>query len=618
MPGQVPLQRKPAPGRDPADGHAAAHGLNDAPRVAQLARVGRMLNDRPLRQARVSAPVIQGYSLENSSGGAATLHSHAPEPVLEGTTVRHPAQQRAAKGAQFRLSDDRSIAVHNTTNEPKEFFAKNSVFVASNTALTAAGSDVRLRKVGAKAYFGNDQLAAIGPARVNAEPVLEGFQQLWSHICISLTSKLMGNPQGTSHEQVVLEDAASGNRSGFAIEPTGQTAPEISRLAENLTNSPADPHAPQARLEAARVHATTAPNATVGRPYGLASHAGTIDAGAQQLGVNQYARPEVGEGFATFTIAPGGSKPLDFASTGRAVKRGNSWGYHHAAVVARSTDGRDWVTLENYNRDPQARDKLLPLVYERYRKAAVRKANNLQKRAKEQKRPPLSEEAVQAAVAQYLTTENPHAAAYLNELSMAQSNATKNSLWFFRMYGSGPGQSFHEEQAASGAYLNPLTVRIRHDPLRKPRATLNTFRTGIVEKLGQVTWPAGRTPLSGLATGVHGLIAQIDAAPPGRTNQQARDLLGNVRGAYAAWLTAHFVPRLVQALNGTRRGVTATATTLAQLRDQSQEAEPPPGKKARLGNYLGSFLYGEDLYNASRTTSVSRLRALVTSAPQEL
>ncbi|WP_189967456.1 hypothetical protein [Streptomyces violascens] len=36
--------------------------------------------------------------------------------------------------------------------------------------------------------------------------------------------------------------------------------------------------------------------------------------------------------------------------------------------------------------------------------------------------------------------------------------------WFFRVYGGGPGESFHEQQAASGFFNNPMTLRVGRPP----------------------------------------------------------------------------------------------------------------------------------------------------------
>ena len=77
---------------------------------------------------------------------------------------------------------------------------------------------------------------------------------------------------------------------------------------------------------------------------------------ARELGVNQYVAPEVGQAF--------GSVSLGFAKTGegmpdyvtdptgatkKAPSRGEIWGTHYGAVVARS--GGDTMTLENYARN---------------------------------------------------------------------------------------------------------------------------------------------------------------------------------------------------------------------------------------------------------------------------
>jgi hypothetical protein len=58
---------------------------------------------------------------------------------------------------------------------------------------------------------------------------------------------------------------------------------------------------------------------------------------AAKFGVNEFARPDIGESYGTF-----GTKDLPEG-------KGDKWNYHFAAVVAR--DGDDSVTLENFNRE---------------------------------------------------------------------------------------------------------------------------------------------------------------------------------------------------------------------------------------------------------------------------
>jgi hypothetical protein len=48
------------------------------------------------------------------------------------------------------------------------------------------------------------------------------------------------------------------------------------------------------------------------------------------------------------------------------------------------------------------------------------------------------------------------------ELEYEQAIATEpKSKWFFHLYGSGKGQSFHEQAGKSGYFKNPLTLGVR-------------------------------------------------------------------------------------------------------------------------------------------------------------
>jgi hypothetical protein len=100
-------------------------------------------------------------------------------------------------------------------------------------------------------------------------------------------------------------------------------------------------------------------------PYAAAALAAgaPFTASLQQYGLNQFAAPEVGEGFVTSSliaaaagagVAPGAMPPTYrdhyhlAAGVPQVVLRGRTWGSHWAGVVAR--DGADVVTLENYAR----------------------------------------------------------------------------------------------------------------------------------------------------------------------------------------------------------------------------------------------------------------------------
>ncbi len=130
----------------------------------------------------------------------------------------------------------------------------------------------------------------------------------------------------------------------------------------------------------------------------------------QHLAVNQHARPaRIGQGLRTASMgaryAIGAGQGLDDHANNRVIQHPAdinqvAWGYHWGGVVA--VDGTDYITLENYARAAE------------------------------------TSPAVAAAAA-----------------------ATQVHLFYFQMYGAGPGQSWHEQWEPPGpgkAFVNGLTT----------------------------------------------------------------------------------------------------------------------------------------------------------------
>jgi hypothetical protein len=108
--------------------------------------------------------------------------------------------------------------------------------------------------------------------------------------------------------------------------------------------------------------------AAIAQPWGTTTRlaAGPFTASLQQYGVNQFADPEVGEGFCTSTlisaaagasVAQNGMPPTytDYsrlaAGNPLVVQHPRTWGSHWGGVVAK--DGTDVITLENYARNTE-------------------------------------------------------------------------------------------------------------------------------------------------------------------------------------------------------------------------------------------------------------------------
>jgi hypothetical protein len=148
----------------------------------------------------------------------------------------------------------------------------------------------------------------------------------------------------------------------------------------------------------------------------------------------------------------------DYASQFQHYVR-SPWTWHFAGVVARS--GGEWVTLENYNRADELEKACLSLaaqVEATYRGQIDRIMSELR------------DDMNGKSVAEFNTFISGGANYVIDELNtylQAQVQPAianfpaASGMWFFQLYGSKKGQSFHEAMAQTGDFVNPLTVRWR-------------------------------------------------------------------------------------------------------------------------------------------------------------
>jgi hypothetical protein len=243
------------------------------------------------------------------------------------------------------------------------------------------------------------------------------------------------------------------------------------------------------------------------RDYAMATRDATM---ASRLGVNQFAMPDIGESFGTFSnqwrgvTSEQGKGALDLGSEtkksrkaldkqlGKNVSkpqellddslklstkklanfRKRVWTWHFATVVARR--GTDSVTLENYNRQTtgaqeiEARWEDLQQVYSKY--------------AKHMKVPEESKPSVKMPALREVLKKKQVAfeAAQFEYLRLFDD---KGQRWFFQMYGSplkegdrGLDQSFHTAWTSANDFVNPLTLRVS-------AAANESFKFRIIEKL---------------------------------------------------------------------------------------------------------------------------------------
>jgi hypothetical protein len=409
---------------------AAGGGLHQDPALeAEATRLG----ERAARgdEARVEGaprhagadrppPVRQGYLVFNPAAGHANVANYNPHTTFNaqqkvgGSFMNALAAPNIVAGAAnvpVRISQNGLLAVEDsdlTNRQPKYFFA---------TAGSVQGFNERLMRVGS-------------------------VYQLVANHAETLDFDLNG-----VHRQLVRVDArnVSNNTSGdnlttaqFCEQMIKEVTGASTTMAPALGRNPATPMPNQPGYEtvyadiaqyyvadelagthhAANIDLQNAPLAypthseTIGVAYGTAMHAHlnvaanpALDLAAQQMQVNQYASPDVGEGIVTQrlgeTVAGAVQDPYH-ARVENAPSDATLWRYHWGGAVAR--DGTDFVTLENYARS--AEDAL--------------------------------------------------------------GNVGGDPRFYFQMYGAGGGQSWHEQWATIHAgtrnFANPLTMKVLPTP----------------------------------------------------------------------------------------------------------------------------------------------------------
>jgi hypothetical protein len=411
------------------------------------------------------------YKLQTEENDHA-FKTQAKNPALSNEGSIGHKITRSNEKQMLRLADDGTMAIHATEQEAKEFYAVDSVFADSQAKLQEAESQVKLvKKEGTQIGAENKTLYKIvaEPAGGQVEEDAQEFATLVTDTCIEMASGVMGNPSEYSHE-AVFQKPEEPEKLAHITSGSVMGDKKINVLADALSSA-GDETKPEQLLKQVEEGGEIPPP---GEAYGGRSGRGDLDILGAKTGINRYAQPEVGEGFATFTVPGGPTGKMDYTGEAEIERVGHVWGYHFAGVVARSQDKQDSITLENYNRKDDVGFLLLPVVRELETKHQE-KLEGIQKELQEAlgSNEPNSRAGIQIRFEKLmhafegLTKEN----AQKEYLRITRSYIAAQS-WFFQMYGSGQGQSFHEQQAASGAFVNPLTLRVRRPKQERLNAKL--------------------------------------------------------------------------------------------------------------------------------------------------
>ncbi|MBI2767622.1 MAG: hypothetical protein HYX53_17125 [Chloroflexi bacterium] len=501
----------PAPvavGAAPRGRHDAVIGLQ---RSVGNRAVGRLLAGQGpavLVQRFGTTKKYDETQAEPAEGRAAPpmFSTHSVDPVITGRgEIRH--EMKRPKHPELMVADDGTMAISKTKAESEEFYATDEVVDAANTALEAKHSAVILdNEIGNSISLKGKTLKMVKPGiRVlpDRDFVFGPEASFATNICIEVAQKVMGNVHGNYNTQAVFQGVDDEDTDAKTADFTPQAgAPEATHNLADYVATTDDPK--KAQLGAKMNVRAEDSKAKAGPEYAKQSGKKTFKAKEKALGINKYAMPEVGEGFASYST---------FSSKGGSGKGGHGWGYHYAGVVAKSMDQNDYMTLENYRRDGDI-NKLKAELYEKLMK------NN--KRLIEAKIAELNEEMagpdaerlrleyelgeLKKARADAMTTEEGQALAKrINDLSQQTSAANirvmdlkdksparalkevvatimeadrgsreealaaaakvadtePSKRWFFHMYGSKKSQSFHEQAKESGFFHDPITLRVR-------------------------------------------------------------------------------------------------------------------------------------------------------------
>ncbi|WP_436849080.1 eCIS core domain-containing protein [Streptomyces atriruber] len=447
------LKGNPGPvaetGADPAPGGGHAHG-EGIQRYASgtVKSLASEQDDRPFFESQSPQGVLVPDPERLSKHSVDHVGARTHDPFRQDESEEQGVQLDAPLGLPLRVAGDGTLAVHDTEREPKEFYATGEVLAASNTELENVNSTYRLEARG-------PQITVQNPANPNGSVVLKriqpvtadnprnapesGFANLMKQECIDVARELMG---GGKQTEVVLEGQDAMDWQDSTVDSVAN------RLADGVG----------------------APDAATPKRYGgaLRDHGDEMDTAADGLGVNKAAAPVVGEAFTTISL--GQSDKLDYAESATPEARPQDiWGFHFAGVAAMSADGQDRVTLENYTRTANSGDalkELLPKLVEEFKKKTA-----IPLLRPGGKTPPTS--AFEMDRLNKLLRELSGSAAKAGEEFKRLSDAKNewNSKWFFRMYGSGAGQTFHEQQYDNGRgdFVNPLTLRVRKQQPQAPQ-----------------------------------------------------------------------------------------------------------------------------------------------------
>ena len=407
----------------------------------------------------------------------------------------------------LHISNNRKLAIESTAAMAKSFYGVAGTVQTSNTALEKAGVDVRLIADGSQKITvpprqlnqgQNVEMVKLKPGKVNRDnnDAIEDLVGFDSSECDKVVKQIIGAKERVT---VIAGNKEKTGDKDAAVKIAGYMAGKH-QAQQNVNADEARDYAPEnlSDVQLGDLYASQDPE--------------QMGARANTLKVNEYANPEIGEGFLIRSLMRTAQPDLTFdskqqqkqaileldnAQAGIDVMRQNlsakakammpTWGEHFAGVVAK--DGDDVVTLENYNRNVELGFEVVRIFNNLFKKfqefrdqvwgsvnelgtpradMSMNEAFRYMMKAKEQV-PELQEEEAQS-MTQYRAAIKKATDAMATVFDLNVVGAVK--LIYFRMYGAGD-QSFHKQWR--GVASNAVTTRIRSSFTKRKAALASTL-----------------------------------------------------------------------------------------------------------------------------------------------
>ncbi|MEU6268185.1 scabin-related ADP-ribosyltransferase [Saccharopolyspora shandongensis] len=486
----------------------------------------RSMPDRSAAPASWRTTEYRTFGSASDSGGAAQKLARGPfahragERIIDGGDQSFPrflAERPVLveEHPEVRISGDGTLAIAAHGHGAKEVFATLEVVRRAQADLNRVGGAVKLRVDESTGI----EFEAGGKVQRLYRVVPDFGKGGASDISKEFTRDVLG----ASPTHAVLYDtrppSAGGTGKLATAEINTTSDKEISgthQLADALVSTTSEPV--DAEWAAGQVrrgwdeqeHDSPTPGKGYGQAFSRTGAGGS--AAAAKLGINEHARPRVGEGYLIQPISHGtnndGSRrfSLDFSGSdeGRRVERMRF--YRFAPVVLESADGQHHIVLENTRRR-EADNRFLRTVLEENITHYATRVHELEQILAEAKEDEGTGSRALFAESLLKVIEHQQKLAELGdqdswqvkgELAAAKGNAvralvalsgeefgTSGDQWWFEMFGRAPGESLFESDSHLGDKPNALVLTVipDHD-----------------DKRVQVEFGAGSTQLDELAT----------------------------------------------------------------------------------------------------------------------